>query len=130
MTSAWFAVSFTGILRGGLTMVTITSVEDYTKECFSKEDALTKFLVPYVYAKDLDLHAEKFLKKYCPRALETPMPFRLKKFSKLCVLLYILLLSRMGFLDEPTSIAQQWTFTKITTALKLFLQKLRKALFW
>lgn len=71
--SAWFAVSFTGILRGGLTMVTITAVEDYTKEKFCKEDTLTKFLVPYVYAKDLDSHAEKFLQKYCPRALETPM---------------------------------------------------------
>ncbi|WET88664.1 helix-turn-helix transcriptional regulator [Ligilactobacillus murinus] len=89
MTSAWFAVSFTGILRGGLTMVTITSVEDYTKECFSKEDALTKFLVPYVYAKDLDLHAEKFLKKYCPRALETPMPLPIKEvLEAMCLTVY------------------------------------------
>ena len=89
MASAWFAVSFTGILRGGLTMVTITSVEDYTKEYFSKEDALTKFLVPYIYAKDLDLHAEKFLKKYCPRALGTTMPLPIKEvLEAMCLTVY------------------------------------------
>ena len=59
MASAWFAVSFTGILRGGLTMVTITSVEDYTKECFSKEDALTKFLVPWIIVNKVDRKKEK-----------------------------------------------------------------------
>lgn len=89
MASAWFAVSFTGILRCGLTMVTITSVEDYTQERFNKEDALTKFLVPYIYAKDLDLHAEKSLKKYCPRALETPMPLPIKEvLEAMCLTVY------------------------------------------
>lgn len=57
MASAWFAVSFTGIPRCDLAMVTVTFAEDYTHDRFNKEDALTKFLEPYVYAKDLDLHA-------------------------------------------------------------------------
>ncbi len=56
------------ILRCGLNMVTITSVGEYSKERFSKEDALSQYLIPYVYSKDLDAHAEKFLKKYCPKA--------------------------------------------------------------
>lgn len=75
----WFSISFTGILRCGLSMVTITSVGVYSKERFSKEDALSQYLVPYVYSKDLDTHAEKFLKKYCPKALETPMALPIKE---------------------------------------------------
>jgi hypothetical protein len=77
--SIWFSVSFTGQLRVGLSKVTITDVSDYTKERFNAEDALTKYLVPYIYAKDLDFHAEKFLNKYCPRALEMPMPLPIKE---------------------------------------------------
>lgn len=46
-------------------------------ERFDKEDALTNYLVPYVYAKDLDEHATKFLEKYCSRALKTAMPLPL-----------------------------------------------------
>lgn len=75
----WFSISFTGILRCGLNMVTITSVDEYSKERFNKEDALTQYLIPYVYSKDLDDHAEKFLKKYCPKALDTPMSLPIKE---------------------------------------------------
>lgn len=75
----WFFISFTGILRCGLNMVTITSVGEYSKERFGKEDTLSQYLIPYVYSKDLDAHAEKFLKKYCPKALETPMPLPIKE---------------------------------------------------
>lgn len=32
-----------------------------------------------MYSKDLDAHAEKSLKKYCPKALETPMPLPIKE---------------------------------------------------
>lgn len=78
-TEFWFAVSFTAVLRDGLHNVTITGVSEYTKEKFQAEDSLTKYLVPYVYAKDLDLHAEKFLKKYCPRALDEPMALPIKE---------------------------------------------------
>ncbi len=73
MVNPWFSIAFSGTLRGGLKDVTITSIEDYSREKFSKEDALTKYLVPYIYSKDLDAHAERFLKKYCPKSLEVPM---------------------------------------------------------
>lgn len=65
----WFSISFTGILRCGLNMVTITSVGEYSKERFNKEDALSQYLIPYVYSKDLDVHAEKFLKKYLSESI-------------------------------------------------------------
>ena len=85
----WFSISFTGILRCGLSMVTITSMGVYSKERFSKEDALSQYLVPYVYSKDLDTHAEKFLKKYCPKALETPMALPIKEvLETMCLTVY------------------------------------------
>lgn len=87
--SPWFSVSFTGILRYGLNMVTITSIGEYSRECFDKEDALSQYLIPYVYSKDLDTHAEKFLKKYCPKALEIPMPLPIDEvLEAMCLTLY------------------------------------------
>ena len=56
-TEFWFAVSFTAALHDGLHNVVITNISEYTKEKFQAEDSLTKYLVPYVYAKDLDSHA-------------------------------------------------------------------------
>lgn len=69
----WFSVSFAGHLLAGLNMVTITGVDLYSKDKFNAEDSLSKFLVPYLYSKDLDAEAEKFLKEYYPKALKTPM---------------------------------------------------------
>jgi hypothetical protein len=74
MLDRWFLFSFSAVLRNGLSNVRITGLEEYSQQRFNSEDALTKFLVPYIYAKDLDEHAERFLKIYCPRVLETPMP--------------------------------------------------------
>ncbi len=54
-------------------------MSEYSRELFRAKDALTKYLVPYIYAKDLDKQAEKFLEKYCPRALEEPMPLPIKE---------------------------------------------------
>lgn len=88
--SPWFSISFTGILRCGLNMVTILSVAEYSKEYFSKEDALSRYLVPYVYSKDLDIHAEKFLKKYCPRALDAPMSLPVKEvLEAMCLTVHL-----------------------------------------
>ena len=70
----WVTIPFSATLKNGLQNVKIGFVSEYSKELFRAEDALTKFLVPYIYAKDLDAHAEKFLEKYCPQALTKPMP--------------------------------------------------------
>lgn len=75
--SVWFSIYFTGHLLAGLNMVTITKVDLYSKDRFNSEDSLSRFLVPYLYAKDLDKEAEKFLKKYYRKALKTPMPIKM-----------------------------------------------------
>lgn len=75
----WFSLCFQAILRNGIHNITIASVSEYSKELFNAEDALTKFLVPYIYAKDLDKHAERFLQRYCPQALAKPMPLPVRE---------------------------------------------------
>lgn len=78
-TECWLSIPFSATLRNGLQNVSIGYATEYSKELFRAEDALTKYLVPYIYAKDLDNHAERFLEKYCPRALEIPMPLPIKE---------------------------------------------------
>lgn len=85
----WFSVSFTGYLLAGLNMVTITGVDLYSKDRFSEEDSLSRFLVPYLYTKDLDLEAEKFLKKYYPQALKIPMAINMAELlENMCLEMY------------------------------------------
>lgn len=74
MIDRWFSVLCSATLQDGLHHFCIKNILEYSCERFKAEDALTKYLVPYVFAKDLDKHAEKFLEKYCPQALEEPMP--------------------------------------------------------
>lgn len=78
-TEFWLSIAFAAVLRDGLHNVRIIDINEYSKERFKSEDSLTKYLVPYIYAKDLDFHAEKFLKKYCSRALEEPMALPIKE---------------------------------------------------
>lgn len=73
----WYTVSFTGYLSDGLNMVTITGVDEYSANKFDKNTTLSKYLVPYLYAEDIEKEAEKFLYKYCRQALKEPMPIPL-----------------------------------------------------
>lgn len=78
-TECWLSIPFSATLKNGLQQVRMGYASEYSKELFRAEDALTKYLVPYIYAKDLDKHAERFLEKYCPRALAEPMPLPIKE---------------------------------------------------
>lgn len=78
-TECWLSIPFAATLKNGLKHVNIGHASEYSRELFRAEDALTKYLVPYIYAKDLDKHAEKFLERYCPRALKEPMPLPIKE---------------------------------------------------
>lgn len=78
-TECWLSIPFSATLKNGLKNVNIGYASEYSRELFRAEDALTKYLVPYIYAKDLDKHAEKFLERYCPRALKEPMPLPIKE---------------------------------------------------
>lgn len=42
----------------------------------------TKDLVPIIRREDIDTEATNFLKKYCPEALETPMPLPLEDIAE------------------------------------------------
>jgi hypothetical protein len=79
MKPVWYSVGFVGLLNDGLSMVTITGVDDYHKEKFDSRTTLSRYLVPYLYAKDLEEEAEKFLEKYCREALKEPMPIPFDK---------------------------------------------------
>ncbi len=77
MNNPWYTISFTGYLSDGLNMVTIIGVDEYSADKFDKNTSLSKYLVPYLYAEDLEKEAEKFLDKYCRQALKEPMPIPL-----------------------------------------------------
>lgn len=79
LTECWLSIPFAATLKNGLQQVRIGYASEYSRELFRAEDALTKYLVPYIYAKDLDKHAERFLEKYCPHALEEPMPLPIEE---------------------------------------------------
>lgn len=81
-TSQWYSVFFTGHLLNGLTMVSINSVDDYWADRFDKETTLSKYMIPYLYADDLEKEAEAFLSKYCPNALKEPMPIPINDILK------------------------------------------------
>lgn len=78
-TACWLSIPFPTTLKNGLQHASIGYASEYSRELFRAEDALTKHLVPYIYAKGLDKHAEKFLERYCPRALKEPMPIPIKE---------------------------------------------------
>ena len=78
--SAWVSAEFSAILNdGSLHDLKMMPVTDYSKERFDKESSLDHYLVPYLYSDNIDEVAEKFLKKYCPEALFSPVPVSVEK---------------------------------------------------
>jgi hypothetical protein len=87
--SKWFIVSFCGHLISGLRKVHIIDVREYSREKFNKENALSRYLIPYIYSENLDKEAEKFLQKYYPEALENPMPIDMDELlDNMCLTMY------------------------------------------
>ncbi len=85
----WFSLTFMGHMLEGLRMVTLVDVDTYSRDRYNKEDSLSKFLVPYLYADDLDKEAEKFLSKYYRDALEAPVPVDLDELvENMCLSKY------------------------------------------
>ena len=82
MDSIWLTVSFSGILFEGLKNVKIRGVDEYSRERFNKENRLDRYMVPYLYAEDLDTAAEDFLTRNYPEALEKAMPIDVMKLAE------------------------------------------------
>ena len=67
--SRWFTVYLQGILKDGLTDVTVLDTKEFHNGKFKKESALDQFLVPYIYTASLEETAEDFTSFYCCDAI-------------------------------------------------------------
>lgn len=72
--NALFMVFCEGVLKDGLSKVTVLRIEKFDEKKYKYDTFLSKSFLPYVYVKDIDKYAEEFLKKYCPAALKDPIP--------------------------------------------------------
>ncbi|RRG04978.1 MAG: XRE family transcriptional regulator [Lactobacillus sp.] len=72
-TDVWCSLYCSAIFSNGLSGFRILRVDDYTKNQYNKEDSLSHYLVPYLYAADLDKAAEDFLRRNYPEATLQPM---------------------------------------------------------
>lgn len=79
----WFCVSCEAVIEDHLKSLTITDVQRYSPGSFqaASGQAVSKNIVPILYKKDLEDEATSFLKKYCPQALETPMPIPIEDIA-------------------------------------------------
>lgn len=82
--SQWFLVSCEAVIEDKLRSLTITNVQQYTPGLRSQRDGqpVSKNIVPILYKKDLEAEASAFLEKYCPEALETPMPVPIAEIAE------------------------------------------------
>lgn len=77
-----YTVVLQGSLESSLSSFKVISTGEYSKRGFNKNTSLSKWLVPYLYSKDLDKEAEKFLEKYYPQALDRPMAVNVDEIVK------------------------------------------------
>ena len=82
--SDWFRVPCQVIFEEKLERGRIHGdVEIYCRKEFNKSiSAATSRLVPVIYGENYDTEATRFLKKFCPQALETPMPVPLDEIAE------------------------------------------------
>lgn len=65
----WFTVYVQAVLKDGLHDVKFLRTEEFKKERFKKDGALDEYLVPYMYADDLEDEADDFFEFYCKDAI-------------------------------------------------------------
>lgn len=67
--SAWFTIRVRPQLHNGLHDFVIYDVDTYIPEKFSKEGELDQYLIPYIYADQLEEEADDFFAFYCDKAI-------------------------------------------------------------
>ena len=79
-----FLVSCEAVIEDSLRSLTITNVQQYVPGEHQRVagQAVSKNIVPILYKKDSEDEATRFLEKYCPAALETPMPVPIEEASR------------------------------------------------
>lgn len=82
--SQWFLVSCEAVIEDKLKSLAITNVQQYTPGLRTQRvgQLVSKNIVPILYKKDLEAEASAFLEKYCPEALETPMPVPIAEIAE------------------------------------------------
>lgn len=79
----WLAVKFKAKFTDKFENIRIIDIRPIDeKDAFVLNRCSTKSFVPYISEDSLDYHATEFLKKYCPQALETPMPLPIEEVVK------------------------------------------------
>lgn len=69
-----FIISMTGFLKDRNFEFSIDKIEIGDEILWNKENAISPYLVPYIYINDMDDLAEEFLTEYYPEALEKMAP--------------------------------------------------------
>lgn len=80
--STWYTVQANATLDDGIHDLEFTSIDDYSKRRFDSSKDLSKGLIPYIYAEELDDIANEFLIRYYPEVLEKPKKLNPRVLAK------------------------------------------------
>ena len=82
--SQWFLVTCEAVIEDSLKSLTVTNVQQYVPGVRQRiaGQTVSRNIVPILYKKDLEAEATRFLEKYCPAALETPMPVPIEEIAE------------------------------------------------
>lgn len=80
----WFLVSCEAVIEDSLKSLTITNIKQYVPGIHQRAtgQAVSKNIVPILYKKDLENEATRFLEKFYPAALESPMPVPIEDIAE------------------------------------------------
>lgn len=83
-TSQWLVFSCRAEITDKLKTVTITNVKPYSRQRKTATDgiAASRNIVPIISKDDLEDEATRFLSRYCPEALEQPMPVPIEAIAE------------------------------------------------
>ena len=79
----WFVVSCTATVTDKLQYFNAPYIQNYKpdKGILLPDNRVSSNIVPIIKKEDLDREAEYFLRKYCPEALERPMPVPIENIA-------------------------------------------------
>lgn len=81
--TAWFRLNCQMVVTDHLYNFKVINTNEYSRVNYAKDSkSATQDLVPIIERKDFDREAEAFLNKYCPEALQSPMPVPIYEIAK------------------------------------------------
>lgn len=70
----WYRFVCSATLENGIRNFAVSDIGTYNGKQRYGKDGLSEYLVPFIRTVQLEAEAEKFLERYYPEALQTPMP--------------------------------------------------------